>query len=234
MTEKVFTVEVEVHERPDRAWAKALLDFDGNVRGGWGRARRNPADPERPRLGEELAVARALADLAHQLGLVANDTHQRTSHARHHCTELTCLMAQPTWRVYARNAFGGLFNHFPSDYCARCQEDIRRAQTAWSERLVREPGYREKRASDIRTWYVSLAIRPLVERGEYESALASLEPEFCLPPDVEALHGAGVAVLTTVLSLEHGRELHGMGVDYFEADDARLAVEAARAAAAAT
>jgi hypothetical protein len=68
MTEKVFTVEVEVHERPDRAWAKALLDLDGNVRGGWGRARRNPADPERPRLGEELAVARALADLADQLG----------------------------------------------------------------------------------------------------------------------------------------------------------------------
>jgi hypothetical protein len=68
MTEKVFTVEVEVYERPDHTWAKALLDLDGHVRGGWGRARRNPADPERPRLGEELAVARALADLAHQLG----------------------------------------------------------------------------------------------------------------------------------------------------------------------
>jgi glycerophosphoryl diester phosphodiesterase len=66
------------------------------------------------------------------------------------------------------------------------------------------------------------------------AALASLEPEFCLPSDVEALHGAGVAVLSTVLSLEHGRELHSMGVDYFEADDARLAVEAARAAAVAS
>lgn len=65
---KVFTAEIEVHERPDHTEAKALLDLDGRVRGGWGRARRNPADPERPRLGEELAVARALADLAHHLG----------------------------------------------------------------------------------------------------------------------------------------------------------------------
>jgi Rv2632c-like len=65
---KVFTVEVEVHEQPDHAEAKALLDIDGDVRGGWGRARRNPEDPERPRLGEELAIARALSDLAHHLG----------------------------------------------------------------------------------------------------------------------------------------------------------------------
>ena len=62
------------------------------------------------------------------------------------------------------------------------------------------------------------------------AALASLEPEFCLPSDVEALHGAGVAVLTTVLSIEHGRELFQMGVDFFESDDVGLAVEAARAA----
>jgi glycerophosphoryl diester phosphodiesterase len=62
------------------------------------------------------------------------------------------------------------------------------------------------------------------------AALASLEPEFCLPSDVEALHGAGVAVLTTVLSLEHGRELSKMGVDFFESDDVELAVGAARAA----
>jgi glycerophosphoryl diester phosphodiesterase len=64
------------------------------------------------------------------------------------------------------------------------------------------------------------------------AALASLEPQFCLPSDVAALHGAGVAVLTTVLSLDHGCELHRMGVDFFEADDVDLAVAAARAAAA--
>ena len=48
MDERVFTFEVEVHEEPDHTWAKALLDLDGRVRGGWGRTRRNPADPERP------------------------------------------------------------------------------------------------------------------------------------------------------------------------------------------
>jgi hypothetical protein len=69
MTEtKIFTVEIDVHEHPDHTEAKALLDIDGDIRGGWGRARRNPADPERPRLGEELAIARALSDLARHLG----------------------------------------------------------------------------------------------------------------------------------------------------------------------
>jgi hypothetical protein len=68
MDERVFTVEIGVQEEPGHTLAKALLDLDGRVLGGWGRARRNPADAERPRLGKELAVARALADLAHQLG----------------------------------------------------------------------------------------------------------------------------------------------------------------------
>lgn len=66
-TTKVFSVEVEVHEHPDHTEAKALLDLEGRRRGGWGRARRNPSDPDRPRLGDELAIARALSDMAHQL-----------------------------------------------------------------------------------------------------------------------------------------------------------------------
>jgi hypothetical protein len=48
--------------------AKASLVVRGDRRfGGWGRARRNPADPEMPPVGEELAAARALSDLAHNL-----------------------------------------------------------------------------------------------------------------------------------------------------------------------
>jgi hypothetical protein len=39
---------------------------DGEVVG-WGRARRNPADPEVQRVGEDLAAGRALVDLAHKL-----------------------------------------------------------------------------------------------------------------------------------------------------------------------
>jgi hypothetical protein len=65
---KVWTVEVEIEETPDGLTeAKAAL-FVGDRRfGGWGRARRNPSDPDLPRVGEELAAARALSDLAHHL-----------------------------------------------------------------------------------------------------------------------------------------------------------------------
>ena len=61
---RVSTVEIEVHDRPTETEAKALLDLGGDIRGGWGRARRDPADPDRPSVGEELAVARALSYLA--------------------------------------------------------------------------------------------------------------------------------------------------------------------------
>jgi hypothetical protein len=38
------------------------------VRGGWGRARRNPRIPTVPRVGDELAIVRALFDPARRLG----------------------------------------------------------------------------------------------------------------------------------------------------------------------
>jgi hypothetical protein len=64
---KIFTVELEVVEHPDHTEARAQLELGAESRGGWGRARRNPADPDRPRIGDELAMARALSDLAHRL-----------------------------------------------------------------------------------------------------------------------------------------------------------------------
>jgi hypothetical protein len=64
---KIFTIEIEVHEHPDHTEAKAMLGLGDERRGGWGRARRNPADPDHPHLGDELAMARALSDLAHNL-----------------------------------------------------------------------------------------------------------------------------------------------------------------------
>jgi len=67
MTTKIFTVEVEVTEHPDHTEASAKLDATEVPLGGWGQARRNPADPDRPRIGDELAMARALSDLAHHL-----------------------------------------------------------------------------------------------------------------------------------------------------------------------
>jgi hypothetical protein len=41
--------------------------------------------------------------------------------------------------------------------------------------------------------------------------------------DVADMHAAGIAVLTTLLSMEHGHELLDMGVDFFESDNVRLA-----------
>ena len=66
---KVWTVEIAIEETPEgHTEAKALLQMGGDRHfGGWGRARRNPTDPEMPRIGEELAAARALSDLAHNL-----------------------------------------------------------------------------------------------------------------------------------------------------------------------
>src|SRR5262249_27498513 len=67
------------------------------------------------------------------------------------------------------------FDHFPSDYCVRCREDIGRAQAAWRARLAREPGYRTHRAEQLQSWYWSLSIHPLVDRGDYQGALAEIE-----------------------------------------------------------
>jgi hypothetical protein len=67
MTTKIFTVEVEVTEHPDHTEARAKLETTEVPLGGVGQARRNPADPDRPRIGDELAMARALSDLAHHL-----------------------------------------------------------------------------------------------------------------------------------------------------------------------
>lgn len=59
--------------------------------------------------------------------------------------------------------------------------------------------------------------------------LVSLEPEYVVEEDIKAMHAHGIAVLTTVLSVEHGRELIRMGVDVLEADNVMLAVEALKA-----
>ena len=60
------------------------------------------------------------------------------------------------------------------------------------------------------------------------SVLVSHEPEYCVKSDVQQMHDAGIAVLCTLLSVEHGRELLDMGVDFFEADDVRLSRDTLR------
>jgi hypothetical protein len=64
---KVWALEIAIGENLDETEAQAVLQVADSEMAGTGRARRNPHDPARPRVGEELAVARALSDLAHQL-----------------------------------------------------------------------------------------------------------------------------------------------------------------------
>lgn len=64
---KVWSIEVGISEDDEQTRADAILAVGERRFHGWGRARRNPADPDVPRIGEELAVARALSDLSHQL-----------------------------------------------------------------------------------------------------------------------------------------------------------------------
>lgn len=63
------TAEIELmfEEDGDHTNALALLIVRGATFTGSGRARRNPADANLPMIGEELAAARALSDLAHKL-----------------------------------------------------------------------------------------------------------------------------------------------------------------------
>jgi len=69
MTEaKRWTIDIYIDEHDERTRAQAQLhnrDETGLV--GVGLARLNPADANVPEIGDELAVARALTDLAHQL-----------------------------------------------------------------------------------------------------------------------------------------------------------------------
>ncbi len=67
-TAKTFTVNVEVVEDGHTTDARASLTIDGDELVGTGKARRNPDDPDRPLIGDELAIARSLLMLARKLG----------------------------------------------------------------------------------------------------------------------------------------------------------------------
>jgi hypothetical protein len=67
---KRWTVDIVIdeHEEERRTHAHARLNTaDRTDLRGDGEARRNPGDREVPEIGDELAVARALSELAHRL-----------------------------------------------------------------------------------------------------------------------------------------------------------------------
>ncbi|HSE10610.1 MAG TPA: DUF1876 domain-containing protein [Nocardioidaceae bacterium] len=68
MATKTLTVQVTIDEQGDDTRADAALSLENKMEmHGRGTSRRNPSDESVPRIGDELAMARALSDLAHQL-----------------------------------------------------------------------------------------------------------------------------------------------------------------------
>lgn len=79
---KHWSVEISIEEHPGRTRAWARLHWRTKKLAGVGTARVNPADYDVAEIGDELAVARALDDLASRLfALTASDieavTHER-------------------------------------------------------------------------------------------------------------------------------------------------------------
>jgi len=67
-------IEITFSEDEHHTQARASLTIRGATFVATGRARRHPADPNMPLVGEELAAARALSDLSHQLLDAATET----------------------------------------------------------------------------------------------------------------------------------------------------------------
>jgi|1186.fasta_scaffold122625_2 hypothetical protein len=84
---RTWTVEVTISEDETerRTHAAAVLHADSRtpIRGE-GEARRRPTDTEVPEIGDELATARALADLAYKLlDVTVGDIEQFTNRPAH-------------------------------------------------------------------------------------------------------------------------------------------------------
>jgi hypothetical protein len=78
-------IEIEFDEDDTTTRSALLLRLpDGAELRSRGHAKRNPADQPQPRIGEEIAAARALSDLTHQLlekaaGEISEVTHRPAS-----------------------------------------------------------------------------------------------------------------------------------------------------------
>ena len=69
---RAVTIELHLEEDSDHCQATATMATSIGTLQGVGRSRRNPVDPVVPMIGEELAVARALGDLASKLEAAAD------------------------------------------------------------------------------------------------------------------------------------------------------------------
>lgn len=82
-TVKTWHVDVMIGERDGQTHAEARLHTsDTDTLSGTGTARLNPEDRDVPEIGDELAVARALSDLAHRLLHAAAEDIEAVTHER--------------------------------------------------------------------------------------------------------------------------------------------------------
>jgi hypothetical protein len=84
MTVRQWTVDIMIDEIEDErtTHAEARLRTDGEQVAGRGTAYRHPDDVEVPQIGDELAAARALSELAHRLILAAAQDIEEITHHR--------------------------------------------------------------------------------------------------------------------------------------------------------
>jgi hypothetical protein len=82
MADQIWQVSVVFTEEGDRTRADAMLELADERYHGYGRAKKAPDDPSIPVIGHDLAAARALSDLSHQLlDAAAERIQDREGHA---------------------------------------------------------------------------------------------------------------------------------------------------------
>jgi Domain of unknown function (DUF1876) len=67
MSDQNWSVQIAFTEEGDRTRADAILELASQRFHGFGQAKRAPEDPSVPVIGQDLAAARALSDVSHQL-----------------------------------------------------------------------------------------------------------------------------------------------------------------------
>ena len=67
MSDQLWQVNIAFTEDGDRTRADAILELASQRFHGYGQAKRAPEDPRLPVVGQDLAAARALSDVSHQL-----------------------------------------------------------------------------------------------------------------------------------------------------------------------
>lgn len=75
--EKDVTLSIHIEEDDTDTTATAVLELRGDRFEATGKARRNPIDPVKPVIGEELAIARALRRLESQITDAAEEKIER-------------------------------------------------------------------------------------------------------------------------------------------------------------